>query len=1241
MWTKQIARLTLLALVVSSVLRDVPPVLAATTAGGGQPAVTVAADSSVIDERYGRILDGAYAGSDRLVIYVQDVHCNGGVQRNINRIIQSFDRACAVNKVFVEGAPRGKVDLSLLARYPDSPAKRYALARMMDKGLLSGAEYYALAGGADKLFGIEDAELYAGNLRRLRTLIKNQKDNSLVARRIAGEVKTLARRNLSPELYRLQNQFSAGPSRKRPGQFFERLAREADRMGEDQRQYPDFNRYSKMLALGREIQKSRLPSDREKYFREFQLIKAGFNPQNFLFEQRAIAAAVLARKARQPLDQDMLLLSRMSSIFSDLVSLKASSKDCAYFREHELRFYLLLARYCGSAQQRRALGILRDQELVRFYTLNLQRDDIFVRSILGSDPAEKVGGTAPEGAAWSEVLSHLKEFKTVDIVVAGGFHDGMTKLLGRSSVSFLTVMPAVDAIRPADEALYRGLVTGNVDIGQVVEAAYKDPLSLLEDNSFTGKFFIDLLILIQSGKHFKLANENILQTIAAWKERASEGRANHPLSALDVLYDNERNEWVIKIDNAEMVRAEIAEDGSAIARVAYYGRGSDGAHPAAAARERWESAAALLAEGMGIAASELIPSFIIRDNGDIDGFAAQRRAPRAGFDLMPEEYVQSMTMDTVREHVAAGGKVVFVMGHNNPDNDALFSAVIKSYLLSRYAGEAGTLYVPLMCVIDPRNELTDEQGYKTVTTEVLLACRELNLDLSKMIQSRHVAQWLNELTDDQIAAQTGIMYVDIDKPRLPEGAGLERMPHIGTDDHHPDFPDNETTDLFLPMQIHHVGATLSIIARWARFLGIPMSDDAMRLIVRMMPSGILDDTKGLVSDITRLVDVFSTNWYARLAQEDPAELFRKQNEIHEHPTTEQVVADWKDSYHKSVVFAQHMVRRVVGSDLPSFGVENKMREEIFTKMADLMKAGSAYRSFYNAYILMMTCIETGETRLWIVTNDEPRSEMAVMKMLKVLRKTYHGARKYDVPGGVDGVRRYEITGLMGLTTRKEMVPLLNGGKKSLLAKYWPIDAFNEAVAAADDVIAEESPRFFGWLFGDQPENIRQMELIVDGAVNDEDIARRRELFNSWRLAPLENNALPQKAYNVYVDVPLAHGKGTVRVALAISNNKHILEYWIIKEPPFFDATAEGPYLASEDFRYRVAVAFFSEIHESGSAADYTGRPDPVVIAHSRDFVPPADIFPFPVRVLQTIEPDQPWEKPVVDPDAISSMNSAA
>ena len=142
----------LAAFVYTSILYE--PLLGATTLHKESKNIarlTQRIDQFMLPYRYGRIVSGSSTGSDSLIIHIQDLHNNAEVQKNISEIITLFDYKYGISKVFVEGAPEGKVDTGFLSTISDEKIQKQTIESLLNKGILSGAEYYSILNKKDNL----------------------------------------------------------------------------------------------------------------------------------------------------------------------------------------------------------------------------------------------------------------------------------------------------------------------------------------------------------------------------------------------------------------------------------------------------------------------------------------------------------------------------------------------------------------------------------------------------------------------------------------------------------------------------------------------------------------------------------------------------------------------------------------------------------------------------------------------------------------------------------------------------------------------------------------------------------------------------------------------------------------------------------------------------------------------------------------------------------------------------------
>ena len=56
----------------------------------------------ILPYSYGKITKSHFAGTDRVIINIQDLHCHPKVQKNISNIIKIFDEKYGVNNIYLD-----------------------------------------------------------------------------------------------------------------------------------------------------------------------------------------------------------------------------------------------------------------------------------------------------------------------------------------------------------------------------------------------------------------------------------------------------------------------------------------------------------------------------------------------------------------------------------------------------------------------------------------------------------------------------------------------------------------------------------------------------------------------------------------------------------------------------------------------------------------------------------------------------------------------------------------------------------------------------------------------------------------------------------------------------------------------------------------------------------------------------------------------------------------------------------
>ena len=109
------------------------------------------------------------------VILIYDMHCQPYAQNNIYSIIKYINSNFEIDKIFVEGAPDGKIDMSSIKDI-DIKTRTNILNSLLSKGYLSGTELFSYLSQRDNLYGIEDLNLYLQTVKEYVSVLSSQKE---------------------------------------------------------------------------------------------------------------------------------------------------------------------------------------------------------------------------------------------------------------------------------------------------------------------------------------------------------------------------------------------------------------------------------------------------------------------------------------------------------------------------------------------------------------------------------------------------------------------------------------------------------------------------------------------------------------------------------------------------------------------------------------------------------------------------------------------------------------------------------------------------------------------------------------------------------------------------------------------------------------------------------------------------------------------------------------------------------
>ena len=144
----------------------------------------------------------------KVVIHIQDAHCNYAAQQKISEIIEYLNKEYGIDTVNLEGGAKD-YDLSPFTRISDKAIREKTADYFVKEGLVNGAEYFA-ANNPEKvtLWGIEDTKLYIDNLKVYRDSLKYKDEVDKHLKALTHILNNLKAKIYSQDLLELDSRYS-------------------------------------------------------------------------------------------------------------------------------------------------------------------------------------------------------------------------------------------------------------------------------------------------------------------------------------------------------------------------------------------------------------------------------------------------------------------------------------------------------------------------------------------------------------------------------------------------------------------------------------------------------------------------------------------------------------------------------------------------------------------------------------------------------------------------------------------------------------------------------------------------------------------------------------------------------------------------------------------------------------------------------------------------------------------------
>ena len=497
------------------------------------------------------------------VILIYDMHCQPYTQNNIYSIINYIDSYFNIDKIFIEGAPNGKVNVSSIKDI-DIKTRKNVLTGMLSKGYLSGTELFSYLSQKDNLYGIEDLNLYIQTVKQYVNILPFQKEYLSYIKKSEKELIKVKRNFYSADM-----------------KFFEKLFLEdidydsktiaaiklflTEHNIDLSSQYPNIDKYLKIKEYEQidtknyvkdlqtlvNICKNKLPfniysqlinnikdkniesrlsqvyasikqllSEKEiskyNYIEKIQdknLMLTSFNIKNFLQEKKDIYNNLSQEIFNTDLLSKTISQTKLLYTLKQFVQLKMSYDDIneLFSNLSNIKSLLKTSNIKNSEQ---LLDILNNEYMNGYYKNHIVRNNIFAENIL------------------KEI-----EKDTTNVVVVGGFHNELENLLDENNIKYISVFPNAKA---ANYKIYNEIMEDIALLNNcLADCPLVSGLSGYKQEQFLTSWIVELR---QQG--FK--DSEIIKIINSWAKKHSEFFSNENVEQEITEEETDVTETVLK-----------------------------------------------------------------------------------------------------------------------------------------------------------------------------------------------------------------------------------------------------------------------------------------------------------------------------------------------------------------------------------------------------------------------------------------------------------------------------------------------------------------------------------------------------------------------------------------------------------------------------------------------------------------------------------------------------------------------
>lgn len=467
------------------------------------------------------------------VFFIQDLHTNPSVQKNISNILKQLDKQYGIDYIYMEGLPEGKADISKL-----NSLKEYNVSdKLINRNIITGAEYYFLNNNTEaQIYGLENWDKYLSNIKRAAQILQDQNyitqtysafkedlysnisdikkvkkhinfnlaDDKLLNKinqpilkytelhkyiSLSDNINNLNTRKISEEhtlfINCLKNNLPVSTYKEiidlskkdNLQEYYSVLYNYLNANKEYQDKYKNLNKLLKYNLQKSQLNIISLISQQNKYFNDY-----------------------LSSLTNDKFQQDMFVV-KMTEIFKDFLTLSISDENYNFFADNYQKYINLLPQYL-SQDYKKYSDLLFYDIIFDYHKINKDRNIDFIKNILINLQNKKSNGKAT-------------------VVIAGGFHSSILEKLKKENISYLLITPNIEDSYNTD--FYDEMILSSISNNAVKTNALAPIRSLLTAQNLIPQesvtIFIDSLInaLIDKDNVSPKELKNIISSIAAEK----------------------------------------------------------------------------------------------------------------------------------------------------------------------------------------------------------------------------------------------------------------------------------------------------------------------------------------------------------------------------------------------------------------------------------------------------------------------------------------------------------------------------------------------------------------------------------------------------------------------------------------------------------------------------------------------------------------------------------------------------